>query len=358
MRCFEITTEIKSMSKIIIPNDYRPLLDGLTTEKAIRKIKADFQANLAFELNLHRASAPLFVLAGTGINDDLNGVERAVQFNIKDIGGKTAQIVHSLAKWKRMELAHLNIPVGEGIYTDMNAIRADEELDNIHSLYVDQWDWEKVINPQQRNIEFLKQTVRHIYTAIRRTEYFVADEYPQLHPQLPEEITFIHSEDLEAEMPNATPKEREDAVTRKYGAVFLIGIGGPLPISKQPHDGRAPDYDDWSTPSTPGHAGLNGDLLVFNPVLGNSLELSSMGIRVDPKAMQRQLEMRNATERLSLQFHQALMNNKLPLSIGGGIGQSRLCMFLLKKAHIGEVQASIWPDDMARQCKDADIYLL
>ncbi|MBQ7179538.1 MAG: aspartate--ammonia ligase [Victivallales bacterium] len=346
------------MSKLLIPKQYHPILDCLTTEKAIRKIKADFQANLAFELNLHRASAPLFVLAGTGINDDLNGIERAVQFNIKDIGDKTAQIVHSLAKWKRMELAHLNIPVGEGIYTDMNAIRADEELDNIHSLYVDQWDWEKVISQEQRNLDFLKQTVRHIYTAIRRTEYFVADEYPELHPQLPEDITFIHSEDLEAEMPNATPKEREDAVTRKYGAVFLIGIGGALPISGTPHDGRAPDYDDWSTPSTPGHNGLNGDLLVFNPVLNNSLELSSMGIRVNPEAMQRQLEIRNATDRLSLQFHKALMENKLPLSIGGGIGQSRLCMFLLKKAHIGEVQASIWPDDMAKQCQKADINLL
>lgn len=346
------------MSSLIIPEGYKPVLDELTTEKAIRKIKREFQNNLAFELNLHRASAPLFVLAGTGINDDLNGTERAVQFPIKDMGGSVAQVVHSLAKWKRMELALLNIKPGAGIYTDMNAIRADEELDNLHSLYVDQWDWEKVITAQQRTLHVLKDTVKRIYYAIRRTESYIGEEYPGLPPFLPEQITFIHAEDLEAQEPNLTPKEREDKAARQFGAVFIIGIGGELPISKKPHDGRAPDYDDWSTPTEGNYKGLNGDIVVYNPILKRSFELSSMGIRVDKTAMQRQLALRNATDRLNLKFHKALMNDELPLSMGGGIGQSRLCMLLLHKAHIGEVQASLWPDSMVEACKKANISLL
>ena len=346
------------MSKLIIPEAYSSALDKLTTETAIRKIKREFQRNLAFELKLHRASAPLFVLAGTGINDDLNGVERAVQFPIKDMNNQIAQVVHSLAKWKRMELAHLGIPAGNGIYTDMNAIRADEELDNLHSIYVDQWDWECTITPQDRNLDFLKKYVKRIYSAVRRTEAFIQEEYPAIATFLPEEITFIHSEDLEAEYPTLTAKEREDKAAQKYGAVFLIGIGGNLPISGKPHDGRAPDYDDWSTPTSNGHIGLNGDILIYNPILKHSFELSSMGIRVDKTALLRQLRERNASDRLNLKFHKALMNDELPLSIGGGIGQSRLCMLLLHKAHIGEVQASIWPDDMVAACEKAGIELL
>lgn len=346
------------MSSLIIPDGYSPVLNELETEKAIRKIKADFQDNLAFELNLHRASAPLFVLAGTGINDDLNGIERAVHFQIKDMNNAEAQVVHSLAKWKRMTLALLDIKPGEGIYTDMNAIRADEELDNIHSLYVDQWDWEKNITNADRNLDYLKHTVRHIYYAIKRTERFINDEFPQVTPFLPPDITFMHAEDLEALYPDLTPKQREDKAAKQFGALFLIGIGGKLPISQKPHDGRAPDYDDWSTPTTPGHTGLNGDILVFNPVLKHSIELSSMGIRVDQKAMLKQLKIRDQMQRLTLKFHSELMAGKLPLSIGGGIGQSRLCMLLLHKAHIGEVQASLWPDDMLKQCRAANMFLL
>jgi len=344
--------------KLYIPADYRPLLDELTTEKAIRKIKDRFQNNLAFELKLDRVTAPLFVRSGVGLNDDLNGVEKPVSFKVTDDGGSNAEIVHSLAKWKRVKLAKLHTEVGRGIYTDMNAIRADEELDNVHSLYVDQWDWEKVITAKERNLEYLRESVRKIYYAIRRTESDICDDYPQLTPFLPEEITFIHTEDLEAEYPTLTPKQREDAAVRKFGAVFLIGIGYPLPVSGEYHDGRAPDYDDWSTPSDDRHHGLNGDILVYNPVLDCSYELSSMGIRVDKEALLHQLEMRNQMQRTSLRFHQRLLNGDLPLTMGGGVGQSRLCMLYLRKAHIGEIQASIWPDEMRRQCKDNNIPLL
>jgi len=346
------------MSSLILPKDYKNLLGKLDTERAISKIKRDFQNNLAFELNLQRASAPLFVMAGTGLNDDLNGVERPVQFPVRALNDAPAQVVQSLAKWKRMELAHLDIGPGDGIYTDMNAIRADEDLDNLHSLYVDQWDWEKVITAEDRNLDFLKNAVGHIYYALRRTERFICDEYPVVTPFLPERITFLHTEDLEAEYPALSPKEREDAVARKYGAVFLIGIGGNLPISGKPHDGRAPDYDDWSTPSDERHRGLNGDILVYDPLLNHSFELSSMGIRVDKKSLAFQLKERNAEQRLSLKFHSMLMNGELPLTMGGGIGQSRLCMLLLHKAHIGEVQASIWPEEMIQACKKAGIFLL
>jgi aspartate--ammonia ligase len=344
--------------KLYKPQNYRPLLDELTTEKAIRKIKELFQNNLAFELHLERVTAPLFVLSGTGINDDLNGVERPVSFAVTDAGQAKAEIVHSLAKWKRLKLAKLQTPPGRGIYTDMNAIRADEELDNIHSLYVDQWDWEKVITAEQRNLDFLKETVRRIYYAIRRTEAAICDDYPVLKPILPEDIAFIHSEDLEAAFPGLTPKQREKEAVKRHGAVFLIGIGGDLPLSGKPHDGRAPDYDDWSTPATFGHKGLNGDILVYNPVLDDSYELSSMGIRVDSQSLLRQLELCGQQERTKLQFHQALLNGELPLTMGGGIGQSRLCMFYLQKAHIGEIQASIWPEQMRRECEESQIPLL
>jgi len=346
------------MSRLYPLKGYRPLLDELTTEKAIRKIKEDFQNNLAFELHLQRVTAPLFVFSGTGINDDLNGVERPVSFPIKDISERKAEIVHSLAKWKRMKLAKLGCSPDTGIYTDMNAIRADEELDNIHSLYVDQWDWEKCITSDMRTLDYLKDCVSRIWYAVRRTEAMVCSDYPQLKPFLPEEITFIHCEDLEAEYPELTPTERESAAVRKYGAVFLIGIGGALPVSGAPHDGRAPDYDDWSSPTKDGHKGLNGDILVYNPVLDRSFEISSMGIRVDIPALMRQLEIRSQTGRLQLQFHKMLSGGELPLSIGGGIGQSRLCMLFLQKAHIGEIQASIWPEEMVEECRRNNITLL
>lgn len=346
------------MSPLLIPPGYQAKLDILTTQKAIRKIKDDFQNNLAFELNLERASAPLFVLAGTGINDDLSGIERAVQFPIKDMGGQIAQVVHSLAKWKRMELGNLGIKVGAGIYTDMNAIRADEELDNLHSLYVDQWDWEKVITEEQRNLGMLRDSVRRIYNAIRRTEHFISKEYPVLQPTLPEEITFVHTEDMEKEFPHLTPSQREDRVAERHGAVFIIGIGGKLPGSGEPHDQRAPDYDDWSTPTGGIYHGLNGDIVVYNSLLRRSYELSSMGIRVDKAALLLQLKERNAMDRCGLRFHKALLEDKMPLSMGGGIGQSRLCMLFLQKAHLGEVQASIWSEEMIEACEKAGIHLL
>ena len=337
------------MLPLLRPEGYRPLLDELTTEKAIRKIKDEFQNNLAFELKLQRVTAPLFVLGGRGINDDLNGVERPVAFPIKDMHDERAEIVHSLAKWKRMKLAKLGCAPDTGIYTDMNAIRADEELDNLHSLYVDQWDWEKTITAEMRTLVYLKATVRKIYYAMRRTEAAICSDYPQLKPFLPEDIVFIHTEDLEAEYPSLTPVERETEVTKKYGAVFLIGIGGDLPLSGQKHDGRAPDYDDWS---------LNGDIMVYNELLDCAFELSSMGIRVDPAAMDRQLRLANCDDRRALPYHKALLNGELPLTIGGGIGQSRLSMLLLGKAHIGEVQASIWDDETMVACAKAGVVLL
>ena len=346
------------MSELILPHGYQPLLDELSTERAIRKIKNQFQNDLAFELDLQRVTAPLFVLSGTGVNDDLNGVERPVSFPVKAIAEQRAEIVHSLAKWKRLKLAALRLPPGKGIYTDMNAIRADEELDNLHSLYVDQWDWEKVITDENRTIAFLQETVRRIYYAIRRTEAALASDYPQLVPFLPEQIHFHFTEDLEAQYPDLTPKQREDKVCEQDGAVFLIGIGGALPRSGQPHDGRAPDYDDWSTPSDDGHRGLNGDILVWNPVLKHSFELSSMGIRVNRDALLRQLAIAHQEAREHLYFHQALLDGRLPLSLGGGIGQSRLCMLLLHKAHIGEIQCSIWPPEMVSRCREHNIPLL
>lgn len=345
------------MSKLIKPEGYKALLDMKRTEQGIKLIKDFFQENLSTELRLSRVTAPLFVLKGLGINDDLNGVERPVTFHIKDLAEAEAEVVHSLAKWKRLTLAEYGIEPGYGVYTDMNAIRADEELDNLHSLYVDQWDWEAVITAEQRNVDFLKNVVERIYSAIRRTEYLTCETYPELKPFLPEKIYFIHSEDLLEMYPDLSPKEREDEICRKYGAVFLIGIGGKLSNGEK-HDGRAPDYDDWSTPTDDRRAGLNGDILIWYPLLGRSFELSSMGIRVDKEALLRQLALEGKEDRTQLYFHRQLLDGKLPLSIGGGIGQSRLCMLLLHKAHIGEIQASIWPDDMRIECSEAGMPLI
>ena len=345
------------MSQVIKPIDYQRLLDMRQTEQGIKLIKEFFQQNLSTELRLRRVTAPLFVLQGLGINDDLNGVERAVTFPIKDLGDARAEVVHSLAKWKRLTLAEYEVEPGYGIYTDMNAIRADEELDNLHSLYVDQWDWEAVIRREDRTLAFLKNIVERIYAAIRRTEYLVCESYPQIKPFLPEQIHFVHAEKLLQMYPDKTPKEREDAICKKYGAVFVIGIGGKL-ANGEKHDGRAPDYDDWSTVAEDGRKGMNGDILIWYPVLGRSFELSSMGIRVDKESLLRQLEIEGQQQREKLYFHQQLLNDKLPLSIGGGIGQSRLCMVLLHKAHIGEIQASIWPDAMREECKSMGMPLI
>lgn len=338
------------MSKLIKPVDYKPLLTMRQTEQGIKLIKDFFQQNLSTELRLHRVTAPLFVLKGLGINDDLNGVERPVTFPIKDLGDAKAEVVHSLAKWKRLTLAEYNIEPGYGVYADMNAIRADEELDNLHSLYVDQWDWEMVVTREQRNLDFLKDIVRRIYAAIRRTEYLVCESYSVIKPFLPSEIHFIHSEDLLQMYPDKDVKERENLICKKYGAVFIIGIGDKLSDGK-PHDGRAPDYDDWTTPNSDGRKGLNGDILIWYPVLNRAVELSSMGIRVDKEALLRQLKLTGQESRVNLYFHKKLLAGELPLSIGGGIGQSRLCLVLLHKAHLGEIQASIWPEDMIEECK-------
>jgi len=345
------------MSQLQIPAGYAPLLNLKQTELGIKNIKDFFQVNLSSELRLRRVTAPLFVESGTGINDDLNGVERPVRFPIKDMNDKNAEIVHSLAKWKRLTLADYGIEEGFGIYTDMNAIRADEELDNLHSLYVDQWDWELVIAEKDRSIAFLKGIVRRIYAAMLRTEYLVYELFPAITPQLPSEITFIHAEELLQRYPALDVKQREDAITKEFGAVFIIGIGAPL-SGGEPHDGRAPDYDDWSSVNSDGFEGLNGDLLVWNPVLEKSVELSSMGIRVDAASLGRQLHARGKEDRLSLYFHKRLMNNELPLSIGGGIGQSRLCMYYLRKAHIGEIQSSLWPQEMREEAKLQGIFLI
>ena len=345
------------MSKLIKPIGYKALLDKHQTEQGIKQIKEFFQQNLATELRLSRVTAPLFVLQGLGINDDLNGVERPVTFPIKDMGEAKAEVVHSLAKWKRLTLAEYNIQPGNGIYTDMNAIRADEEMDNLHSLYVDQWDWEAVIEKGDRTIAFLENVVHRIYAAILRTEFLACESYPQLKPFLPREIHFIHSQDMLNMYPNLSPHEREDAICKKYGAVFVEGIGGKLSDGKK-HDGRAPDYDDWSTVAENGKAGLNGDILIWYPVLGRSFEISSMGIRVDKEALLRQLKIEGKEEREKLYFHRQLLDGKLPLSIGGGIGQSRLCMVMLHKAHIGEIQASIWPEDMRKECEELGMPLI
>jgi aspartate--ammonia ligase len=339
------------------PPGYSPALTPQETERAIRLIKEFFQTNLAFELNLMRVTAPIIVRAGTGINDDLNGIEKPVSFLIKGLDGERVEIVQSLAKWKRMALAQLGIAHGHGLYADMNAIRPDEILDSLHSLYVDQWDWERVISGEERNVEFLKVIVRKIYDVVRRTERYIAYQYEPITPILPDTIAFVHSEELQARYPELTPREREYEICREHGAVFIIGIGSVLSDGVA-HDGRAPDYDDWSTPSGNGFRGLNGDILVYYPFLDCAFELSSMGIRVDADGLLRQLEIRQVLERRDLLFHRRLLSGELPLSIGGGIGQSRLCMLYLRKAHIGEIQASIWPEEMVHECARNDIFLL
>ncbi len=343
--------------ELILPSGYTPVLDARHTERAIQNIKDAFQTALAYELNLIRVTAPLFVKSGTGINDDLNGVERPVRFAIGGLGDQQAEIVQSLAKWKRLALAELAFQPGEGLYADMNALRPDDSMDNTHSIYVDQWDWERVILPEERTLETLHHTVEIIYDVIRRTERFICHEYDHLTPELPRKITFIHAEDLRRQFPDLSPKERELQVCREHGAVFVIGIGGTLGDGSI-HDGRAPDYDDWSTETAPGYSGLNGDILVYNRILDTAFELSSMGIRVDPEAIVRQLKIRDAEDRRELPFHRDLLAGKLPESIGGGIGQSRLAMFYLRKAHIGEIQSGIWPADMEEVCRKAGIPLL
>ena len=343
--------------KLFFPESYVPLLNIKRTEKAIKLLKDFVESNLSAELQLKRVTAPLFVLKGTGLNDDLNGTERPVTFPIKDMGDVQAEVVQSLAKWKRMMLAQYQITPGYGLYTDMNAIRSDEELDNLHSIYVDQWDWELAISNENRSLSYLKHVVRKIFNVLKRTEFFVYENYPEIAPILPDQITFVHSEELLAMYPDKTPKEREYLITKKHGVVFIIGIGSEL-TNGEPHDGRAPDYDDWTTPTENGYKGLNGDILLWNPVLECAVEISSMGIRVDREAMLRQLAIRHAEERKNLMFHQKLLNNELPLSIGGGIGQSRLCMYFLRKAHIGETQASIWPQEMIDQCRKNNIMIV
>ena len=332
---------------VIIPKGYRSILTRRQTQIAIKKVKDFFQQNLAVELNLTRVSAPLFVSSDSGLNDNLNGVERPVSFDLKDSDTRL-EIVHSLAKWKRLALKRYGYSVHEGLYTDMNAIRRDEDTDNIHSMFVDQWDWEKVITREERTEEYLKQTVRYIYEALKHTENYIADDYNLGGKLLPEHITFVTSQELEDRWPDATAKEREYNIVRECGAVFIMKIGGALRSGK-PHDGRAPDYDDWE---------LNGDILVYHPTLDIALELSSMGIRVDEDAMRRQLAIRGCEERAELPFHKALLGGELPYTIGGGIGQSRMCMFFLRKAHIGEVQSSYWSEETVAACREAGIELL
>jgi aspartate--ammonia ligase len=335
---------------------YTPLLDLRQTERAIRVIKEFFQINLAESLNLLRVSAPLFVMGGTGINDDLNGIEKPISFAVKAISSGRAEIVQSLAKWKRMALADYGFKPGEGLYTDMNAIRPDEILDDIHSVYVDQWDWERVMANSERNLAFLRGIVEQIYGVIYRTEQHVSEKYPQIKPFLPSKIEFIHSEELERRWPDFAPREREDNIAREAKAVFIIGIGAPLANGK-PHDGRAPDYDDWSTATENGR-GLNGDIFVWNPVLNRGFELSSMGIRVNPESLKRQLDISGFQARAKLLFHKRLLNGELPQTIGGGIGQSRLCMLFLQKIHIGEVQCSVWPHEMREELRQKNLALL
>lgn len=342
---------------LFIPQGYRNLLGSAEeTEKAIKCVKDMFQENLSAQLALLRVTAPMVVLSGTGLNDELNGVERPVGFPIRDMGERRAEVVHSLAKWKRLKLAEMGVQPGRGIYTDMNALRPDEELDNIHSIYVDQWDWEKVIRRDDRNSAFLFKTVRRIYEAIKVTENRIFVEFPQIAPILPDEIHFVHSEQLLRQYPGLTAKERETRAAKQYGAVFIVGIGAALSDGR-PHDGRASDYDDWSSPGEDGLPGLNGDLIVWNPVLDSAFELSSMGIRVDEAALRRQLAERGEEWKQELMFHRMLLEGRLPCTIGGGIGQSRLCMFLLRKAHIGEIQSSIWPEEMRNACARNGIQL-
>ena len=336
------------MKTLILPKDYKTELDIMETEIAIKGVKDFFQKALAQQLNLTRVSAPLFVDPMTGLNDNLNGVERVVDFTIKDLDEKRVEIVQSLAKWKRMALGKYGFESGAGLYTDMNAIRRDEDLDNLHSIYVDQWDWEKVIDRKDRNIDYLKDTVDKIYTALRELEADVCSKYSSIKPVLPKEIFFITTQDLEDKYPDLSGKEREDAISKEKKAVFIMKIGGLLESGVK-HDGRAPDYDDWT---------LNGDIILWNEILGKSFEVSSMGVRVDEVALAKQLEEADAIDRSELEFHKSILEQKLPLTIGGGIGQSRICMYFLQKAHVGEVQVSIWPQEMIDVCKECNMILL
>lgn len=338
------------------PKGYNSILSLEETEKAIADIKTFFQTYFSAQLRLRRVTAPLFIESGTGINDDLNGVEAPVSFKPKGMEC-TAEIPQSLAKWKRMMLGDYSIPTGYGLYTDMNAIRPDEEPDNLHSYYVDQWDWEKAIVPAERNLEYLKTVVIQIYATLKATEFMVYESYPEITPILPEEITFFHSEELCRMYPDLSPVQRESKVAEDHGAVFVIGIGATLSDGKS-HDGRAPDYDDWSSRNDDGFHGLNGDIILWNPILGRTFELSSMGIRVDKEALIRQLEIRGTEDRKELLFHRRLLAGDFPESIGGGIGQSRLCMFFLRKAHVGEVQASLWPEKLRTECEANGIQLM
>lgn len=339
------------------PKKYKSILSLEETEKAIAEIKLFFQTYLSAQLKLRRVTAPLYLKSKTGLNDDLNGVEKPVSFVPKGMNGHEVEIVQSLAKWKRMMLGDYGIELGYGLYTDMNAIRPDEEPDNLHSYYVDQWDWERAIKAEDRNLTFLKSVVKKIYGTMLATEFMVYESYPEIKPILPEDITFIHAEELCKQYPDLTPTERESKVAKEFGAVFIIGIGHDLSDGKA-HDGRAPDYDDWSTPNDEGTNGLNGDLIVWNPVLERTYEISSMGIRVNREALLTQLKIRDTEERKELNFHKRLLNGDFPDSIGGGIGQSRLCMYFLRKAHIGEVQSSLWPDDVIEMCEKNNIFLM
>lgn len=336
------------MSKLFIPKGYSPILSPMETQRAIKKIKDFFQQELAYGLNLRRVSAPLFVTPESGLNDNLSGVERTVTFTLKDMDEHSVEIVQSLAKWKRMALGKYGIERGHGIYTDMNAIRRDEELDNIHSIYVDQWDWERVMDHSQRTDEFLEEIVNIIYNSIKNLGDYVNRLYREIRTELPNEIFFITSQELEDRYPGLTSKERENAIAKEKRAVFIKQIGGVLK-SGEKHDGRAPDYDDWQ---------LNGDIILWNDILEIAFELSSMGIRVDEEAMDRQLKLAGAEDRRERDFHKAILNKELPYSVGGGIGQSRLCMYFLRKAHIGEVQVAVWPEDMIEECSRNNIFLL
>ena len=335
------------MSKVYIPQDYHTPLSVYEMQRAIEFIKSNFQVNLSNALNLRRVSAPLFVDENSGLNDNLNGVERPVSFDIPDVG-TNAQVVHSLAKWKRLALKRYDFKVGKGLFTDMNAIRRDEEVDNLHSIYVDQWDWEKVISAEDRNIAYLKRTVRDIVSAVSETSSALNVAFPSLHTKLPSEVFFITTQELEDLYPDLTPKQREDEICKKKGVVFLMQIGKILKSGIK-HDGRAPDYDDWE---------LNGDILYWNEVLGHAFEISSMGIRVDPKSLDSQLTIAGCDDHRALPFHKMLLNGELPLTMGGGIGQSRLCMLLIGTAHIGEVQVSLWDEATRKTCEDAGVMLL
>jgi aspartate--ammonia ligase len=334
--------------KLIIPEGYHAYIDIKETEIGIKYVKDFFERELAKQLNLTRVSAPLFVKPETGLNDNLNGVERPVSFGVKEQDDAEVEIVHSLAKWKRQALKRYGFAKGEGLYTDMSAIRRDEETDNLHSIYVDQWDWEKIIDKSERNTDTLKDVVRKVYTALKNTENYIASKYDYIEEILPEDIFFVTSQELEDKYPDLTPKERENIIAREKGAVFIMQIGGAL-ASGERHDGRAPDYDDWN---------LNGDIIVYYPILDIALELSSMGIRVDEASLLKQLNISGCMDRAELPFQKALLNRELPYTIGGGIGQSRICMFYLRKAHIGEVQSSIWPQDVCEEAESKGLPLL